>query len=118
MMEDRTREHESVHKRDRYANVDAASGRTQHAARGRPVDVELVAKARIAGRDREWLAVDDKADVTDVAFVENAVNLIFIVGAALGEAAHLGAIGGGISVHLRSTITSNGGRSKVPLLVF
>src|SRR4029077_9696958 len=117
MMENRARQHESIYQRDGYADVDAFAGGAQHAARGRSMDVELVAEAGITGGNDERLPVDHEADVADVAFIENGVNLLLVVSSALGETPHLGSRSGRIGVHVLSTIRRGGGRSKEPLLL-
>ena len=59
----------------------------------------------------------DPAHRHGIAFVEDGVDLLFVVSGALGEAPHLGSGSGRISVHVLSTIRRQGGRSKEPLLL-
>src|SRR6185503_6980351 len=58
-----------------------------------PVEVERVAEARVAGRDRIRLSVDGKGDVAHEPLVEDRVKGGAIEDAALGMPPHPGAVG-------------------------
>ena len=94
-MERGAREHETVEQRDGYARIDAALERAEHAAGGGAVEVQRVAFAPVNGGNHDRRAVDDEADVADQRLVEDGVHGFGVVAAALGEAAHAGAVGCG-----------------------
>ena len=51
-----------------------------------PVDVNLIAGARVAGGNRERLPVDGEGDVADEAFVEDRVDSLGLEGSPGGQA--------------------------------
>src|ERR1700723_884240 len=89
VMKSRARQHKSIHKRHRNANLHAAGQSPQHAARGRPMQINAVINARITGRNNEGLPIHNKSDVAQKSLVKNAMNSFGIVMPAIGQAAHL-----------------------------
>ena len=85
VMERRSRQHQAVEKRDRDAGVDAAAQRPQHSGRRRAVEVEVIADARVDGRDDDRPPFDDESDVADQRLVEDGVDRRSIVIAALRQ---------------------------------
>src|SRR5713226_1045288 len=60
---------------------------------------ESIARARVAGGNDDWLAVNGKADMTDEAFVENLIDRPASERAALGQTPECGAGGLGKFFH-------------------
>jgi hypothetical protein len=90
VVERRAREHDAVDQRDREAGVDAVLERAQRAAGGRAVDQHLVADARLQRRDHGRLAVVHEAEVADERLVEDRVDRVAVVEAAVGDPAEFG----------------------------
>src|SRR2546426_4014446 len=85
MMKGGTCQHEPIKQRYRDAHVNALRKRTQHAARLRAVNEQLVFDARITRGNHERPAVNRKANVTNEAFVENLIDEIPIIDCPLGK---------------------------------
>ena len=99
MMKRRTRQHETINQRHRNAYVDALRERPQHADGLRAMKVHLVFGARVAGRNNKRPALNRKANMTDEAFVQDAVNQLSIKDAALRLTFECCALGYRKSVH-------------------
>jgi hypothetical protein len=68
------------------------------------MDIKVVAAASIAGRDDERLTIDDEADVTEEAFVQDLVGEGAVVDGALRLASDTGARRGCIGLgHVRGS---------------
>src|ERR1700756_1391198 len=91
VVEDRTGEHKSVKQRNRNANGNSGAQVLQHAARRRAVNIKVVADATVAGGNNEWLSVDDEANMTNEALVENLVDDVAVVHGSLWFTNHTGA---------------------------
>src|SRR5579863_6862352 len=81
------------------------------------MDKYPLAVAAVASRDDERLSINYKADVADETFVENGVDLLFVVDAALGEPAHLRPFGGRVGFHDWFECTTESGCLTEPLLL-
>ena len=83
-------EHEAVEQRRGHTDGSAGCERAQHAARGRAVQIEPIADPAVHARDHERLpVVGDEADLADERLVEDRVDHLAIVDAALREPADL-----------------------------
>ena len=58
------------------------------------MNVDPIAGARVAGGDDVGLSLDHEPDMAEIAFVQDRVDLRFVVYAALGEPPYLGSAGG------------------------
>src|SRR5437867_4417595 len=85
MMKGGAREDEPVEDRHRDAGLDTASQRAQQPGCGRAMEVEIVIHARMDRGDDHRTAFDDETGVTDQRLVEDGVNRVAIVGAALWQ---------------------------------
>jgi hypothetical protein len=83
VVERRAREHEPVEQRHGYADRDPGGQVAQHPARRRAVHVEEVAGARMKGGDDVRAAVDLEPDVAIQRLVEDRVDRLTVVAAAL-----------------------------------
>ena len=92
-------QHQAIHQRHRDAKRRALAHRAQHAAGGGTVKVDLVAAARITGRNHVRLAVRDEPHVADKSLIEDGVDLRLVVNATLGQTLHLSTFGGCVCVH-------------------
>src|SRR5437763_887994 len=90
MVEDRTRQDDAVDQGNRDADICPLGKRTQHAARGRAVKVEKVARTRVNAWDHEWPALMSKADVAVKRLVEDGVDHHPVVVTTLGMAPNRG----------------------------
>src|SRR5207245_7815891 len=68
--------------------------RAQHAAAGRPVDVQAVADPDEYRRDHDRRAVEDRCDVTEQRFVQDRLEYCAVVPRALGETLNPRPLGG------------------------
>jgi hypothetical protein len=100
MVERRTRQHETIHQRYRYANGGAFVERMQHPAGRRAMNVDLIFVAHVQRRNHERLSFQDKTYVAEKTFVENCVHLLFVVQAALGQPLYLSPVRWVIFFHL------------------
>src|SRR5271156_4061034 len=98
MIEDGTREHESIEQGDGDADGDAVFHLAQHAAGGRAVDIEAVVFAPERSGNDEGLAVGHKSYVAEETFVENAVRRLAIIDGAIGFADQTGPRSWGIGL--------------------
>src|SRR5581483_1213636 len=86
MMERGTRQHKSVNERDCDAHIDSLTHIAQHSTGLRTVNDELVINARVTRGNNHRLAIKDKTDVTDEAFIQDLIDNFAIMTAALGQA--------------------------------
>ena len=91
MIEDRTRQHQTIEKRDRHADRNARVKSAQHAAGGGSVDVQVIAAASEAGWNHERLSVSHEPDMADECFDEIGVDLLATVNGTLRFAHEFGA---------------------------
>jgi hypothetical protein len=68
------------------------------------VDVNAIAGTSVAGGDDVGLSLDHEPDMAEIAFVQDRVDLRFVVDTALGEPPHLGSGGGCVIVHALSSV--------------
>src|SRR5262245_58007953 len=85
MVKGRTRQNESVNQRDGHANRNAAAQAPQGPARRRAVNVKFVADAPVSRRNDERLPVNGETDVTNKTLVQNSINHLAVVRAALRQ---------------------------------
>ena len=88
VLEGRAREHERVHERDRDAGRSARSEQPNGAARGRAVDVDGVADARVEHRDADRLVSVGERHVREQPAIEDRVDRLAVVPALLRPAPH------------------------------
>src|SRR5690348_13474911 len=84
MIENRARQHQSVEQRDRHAHRNTGSYIAQHPAGRRTVHIQHLAVASIGGWNDVRLSVNRETNVAEEAFVENLVDSVAIVNAAVG----------------------------------
>ncbi len=89
------RQHHAIDQGHGHTDLDAAGERAQHTTRGRPVNVEAIADARVDRRDDVGLLLDDEADVAHQPRVEDAMDVGAGMRAARRQAAQGGAGSGG-----------------------
>src|SRR5205814_8507349 len=93
VVERRAGQHQTVDQRHGDAHVDTRRERSQHAAGGRTVDVEVVTDPPVRGGDHERTVLGDEADVAHDALVEDRVEGGAVVAGPLGKPAD-GGVGG------------------------
>ena len=86
MVVHRACKHEPVEECDRDTHGEALFDLTQHAAGGGAVNIEVCVLAPVGCGNHEGLSVSEEADVTQEAFVEDAIDGFTIVDAAVGLA--------------------------------
>ena len=87
------RQNQSVEQRDGDTHVNALAQRPEHATGRGPVQVNCVTLAAVTGGNDHRISFRHEADVTNQAFVENAIDRLAIVNGALGEPPNLGPCG-------------------------
>src|SRR5215470_8723433 len=83
MIEYRAGENQAIKEGNCDADWHALFHLPQHAARRRAVDVEVRIFAAVRCRNHERLAVNRESDVAEKALVENSINRLAIVNAAV-----------------------------------
>ena len=76
---------ETINESYRNAYRNALRERAQHAADLRTMNVEQVVDPRVARGNHEWPPIDGEANMADKAFIENSVNDVAVINAAVGE---------------------------------
>src|SRR4051812_18209008 len=82
-MEGRSRQHQTVEQRYRDADRDPLLHVFQHPAANRAVDIQMVADTRVRRGNHVRLAIDTESDVADQGFVDDRVDCVAVVAAAV-----------------------------------
>src|SRR3954471_21311842 len=82
-MKGRSRQHQTVEQRYRDADRDPLLHVFQHPAANRAVDVQMVADTRVRCGNHVRLLVDAESDVADQGFVDDGVDCVAVVAAAV-----------------------------------
>src|SRR5580704_15086845 len=93
MMERGASQDETIDVGYSHANGHATAEGLEHAACGAAVQIQRVTRSAVVGGDHVRLAFDTETDVADKSGVENLVNGLVVVVAALWQALYLGALG-------------------------
>src|SRR5215469_15609146 len=115
-MESGARENQSVDEGDRNTDRNASAQRAQHTAGCGTVQVKRVATSPKIGGDDVGLVIRYKSDVADKSLIEDFINSVPVVGAALRQAFYLGTRRGCKCAHLVLSRSSRavGARIIVP----
>src|SRR5262249_20994034 len=100
----RTRQHQAVKECDGHANGNSAGQGARRPARRRAREGKFVAYPPGSGRDDERLSLNAEPDVTDKTFVQNLINQVTVVRAALGQSFQRGSLGSGETFHRDSLL--------------
>src|SRR3954465_5456445 len=82
-MEGRSRQHQTVEQRYRDADRDPLLHVFQHPAANRAVDVQMVADTRVRCGNHIRLPIDAESDVADERLVDDGVDCVTVVAAAV-----------------------------------
>ena len=82
MMEGRPRQNQAIHKSHGYAAEDTGFKCSEHATRGRAMQVKFFSIPAIQGRNNIRLAIDAESDVSEKARIQNCVNRVRVVRAS------------------------------------
>jgi len=89
VMESGSGEDEAIDQSDSSANVDPSSQGAKRSTGRRSMNINLIARTSVSGRDHKGLTVNDEAKVADITLIEDGVNLLEVVDCPLGVTAHL-----------------------------
>src|SRR2546423_14529449 len=84
-MKSRTCQHQTVNQSHREADLNSLPQRAQHATRLRAMNEQFVADARVTGGNHKRLAVNCEANMADETFVENVIDQLAVVAAAIWQ---------------------------------
>src|SRR5437016_7834101 len=84
-MKSRSGQHQTINQSHREADLNSLPQAAQHAAGLRAMNEQFIANARVTCGNHERLAVNCEANVADETFIENLIDYLTVVAAALWQ---------------------------------